>query len=69
MPLLLGPIGGPELLILVLLVVVFFGAKKLPQLGAGLGQGIRNFKHSVSGKDEQKLEASGDAERTKADAS
>lgn len=68
MPLLLGPIGGPEILVLVLLVVVFFGAKKLPQLGAGLGQGIRNFKQSVTGKDEQKIEASSEREGSKADA-
>lgn len=54
MPMLLfGPLGIPEILILLLIIVVFFGAKKLPQLGAGLGQGIRNFKESVSGKDEQ----------------
>lgn len=51
--LLFGPIGPMELGIILLLVVVFFGAKKLPQLGSGLGQGIRNFKESVSGKDEQ----------------
>jgi len=67
MPLLLGPIGGPELLVLILLVVVFFGAKKLPQLGAGLGQGIRNFKHSVSGKDEAKIDPPSEKETTKAD--
>ena len=53
MPLLFGPLGGPELLILGLLVLVIFGAKRLPQLGAGLGQGIRNFKESLSGKDEK----------------
>lgn len=51
--LLFGPIGPMELGIILLLIVVFFGAKKLPQLGSGLGQGIRNFKESVSGKDEQ----------------
>ena len=68
MPLLLGPIGGPELLVLVLLVVVFFGAKKLPQLGAGLGQGIRNFKQSVTGKEEPKIESSTETDTTKEDA-
>lgn len=66
--LLLGPLGGPEILVLVLLVVVFFGAKKLPQLGAGLGQGIRNFKQSVTGKDEPQIEASTETESSKADA-
>ena len=51
--LLFGPVGPMEILIILLIIVVFFGAKKLPQLGSGLGQGIRNFKESVSGKDEQ----------------
>jgi sec-independent protein translocase protein TatA len=46
-----------EIGVILLLVVVFFGAKKLPQLGTGLGQGIRNFKESVTGKDEQIEEA------------
>ena len=55
MPLLfLGPIGLPELLLIGALVLVIFGAKRLPQLGAGLGQGIRNFKESLTGKDEEK---------------
>lgn len=37
-------IGMPELLVLLVIVVVIFGARKLPELGAGLGQGIQNFK-------------------------
>jgi sec-independent protein translocase protein TatA len=40
--------GVQELLIILLLVVVIFGAKKLPALGKGLGQGIRNFKTGLS---------------------
>lgn len=54
MPLmLLGTMGWPEILGIGLLAVIIFGGKKLPQLGAGLGQGIRNFKESLSGKDKQ----------------
>lgn len=68
MPLLLGPLGGPELLIVILLVVVFFGAKKLPQLGAGLGKGIRNFKHSVTGKDESKIESPKEGDSSQSEA-
>ena len=37
-------IGMPELLVLLVIVVIIFGARKLPELGAGLGQGIQNFK-------------------------
>ena len=53
-----GPLGIWEIGIILLLAFVFFGAKKLPQLGSGLGQGIRNFKESVTGKDEERLEES-----------
>jgi sec-independent protein translocase protein TatA len=43
----------PELLIIGFIVVLLFGANKLPQLGAGLGQGIRSFKKAFSGEDEK----------------
>ena len=45
-------LGTTELLILLGIVVLLFGASKLPQLGSGLGQGIKNFKKSIKGKDE-----------------
>jgi sec-independent protein translocase protein TatA len=45
-------LGLPELLILLVIVVLLFGAGKLPQIGAGLGEGIRNFKKSMKEKDE-----------------
>ena len=44
-----GSLGVPELLIILLIVLIVFGASKLPQLGKGLGQGLRNFKDSVKG--------------------
>ena len=53
--LLFAPVGATELILIGILVLVVFGAKRLPMLGAGLGQGIRNFKESISGK-EEKLE-------------
>lgn len=45
-------IGLPEIAIVLLIVVVFFGAKKLPELGKGLGSGMREFKDGIAGKDE-----------------
>jgi sec-independent protein translocase protein TatA len=42
-----------ELVIILIIVIVLFGASKLPQLGAGLGQGIRSFKKAMSGDDEK----------------
>ena len=40
-------LGVPELLIILLIIVVIFGASKLPQLGRGFGEGIRNFKKGI----------------------
>lgn len=42
-----GSFGLPELLIVLVIVVLVFGVNKLPRLGKGLGEGIRNFKESV----------------------
>ncbi len=44
----------PELLIILVIVVVLFGANRLPQLGKGLGEGIRSFKKSFSGDEDDK---------------
>jgi sec-independent protein translocase protein TatA len=45
----MGPIGVPELLLILLILVIIFGASKLPQLGRGLGEGITNFKKGLKG--------------------
>lgn len=50
MGVLLPSLGVPELLLVLLIVVLIFGSTKLPQLGKGLGEAIRNFKQGV--KDE-----------------
>ncbi len=42
-----GKIGLPELLILLVIAILFFGPSKLADLGKGLGEGIRNFKSAV----------------------
>ena len=42
-----GSLGMGELLIILAIVVLIFGVNKLPQLGKGIGEGIRNFKDSV----------------------
>jgi sec-independent protein translocase protein TatA len=47
-----GGIGMPELLIILVIVMIVFGANKLPQIGEGLGKGIRNFKKGFKVKDE-----------------
>lgn len=45
-------IGMQELLVILIIVVIIFGAKKLPEIGGGLGKAIRNFKRSSSEPDE-----------------
>ena len=45
-------LGPMELLILVLVIVVFFGGKKIPELMHGLGKGINEFKRGQAGGDE-----------------
>lgn len=44
-----GSLGMPELLLLFAIVVLVFGARKLPEVGRGLGQGIQNFKKALKG--------------------
>ncbi|MCS7020056.1 MAG: twin-arginine translocase TatA/TatE family subunit [Cytophagales bacterium] len=43
----LGNLGGPELLLILFVILLFFGAKKLPELARGLGRGIREFKDAT----------------------
>ena len=43
-------VGWQEILLILVVVFLIFGAKKLPELGKGLGEGIRNFKEAVSGE-------------------
>ena len=45
-------LGATELIIILVLVLIFFGAGRLPGVGKALGGGIRNFKRSVTGADE-----------------
>jgi sec-independent protein translocase protein TatA len=47
-------LGAPEILIIALVILLLFGAKKLPELAKGLGEGIKNFKNSVKTDDEPK---------------
>ncbi|HEV7241477.1 MAG TPA: twin-arginine translocase TatA/TatE family subunit [Thermoanaerobaculia bacterium] len=51
----IGSFGLPELLIILVIVIVIFGASKLPQLGKGLGEGISNFRDGLKGKDDKAL--------------
>jgi len=48
----MGMPGLPELLIILFVIVLLFGAKKLPDLASGLGKGIKEFKKATQGRDE-----------------
>jgi sec-independent protein translocase protein TatA len=48
-------LGTQELLIILALVMIVFGAGKLPQVGSALGKGLRNFKQGVNEEEDQEL--------------
>ena len=44
----LGRVGIPELIIILMIIILIFGASRLPEIGRGIGKGIRNFKDATS---------------------
>jgi sec-independent protein translocase protein TatA len=52
----MGSLGLPEMLIILFIIILIFGANRLPEIGRGIGRGIRNFKESV--KDNREHEGS-----------
>ena len=57
----LGSIGPMELFIILVIVLVVFGAKRVPEIGASIGKGIREFKRNISDADRQIREPERDA--------
>ncbi|MDO9565778.1 MAG: twin-arginine translocase TatA/TatE family subunit [Candidatus Desulfaltia sp.] len=49
-------IGMPELIIILVIILIIFGAGKLPEIGAGVGKAIKNFKGATTEKEEKKNE-------------
>jgi len=49
-------IGFQELMIILLIAVILFGGRKIPEIGKGLGEGIRQFKNAIKGDDAAKVE-------------
>ena len=50
---LLGQIGTTEILLILAVVLLLFGAKKIPELMKGIGKGVKSFKDGINGKDEE----------------
>ncbi len=53
-----GNLGMGELLVILVIVVLIFGVNKIPQLGKGLGEGIKNFKSALKAGQEENSEKS-----------
>jgi sec-independent protein translocase protein TatA len=49
----LGGLGMGELVVILIIVILIFGVNKIPQLGKGLGEGIRNFKSAIKAAQEE----------------
>jgi len=62
MPFKLGP---TELIIILVIVFLLFGASRLPQIGTGFGQAIRGFKSAITGEDEKKEKKAARSSRKK----
>jgi len=63
----MGNIGGSEIILILLVILLFFGAKKIPEIAKGLGEGMREFRkaaHDVQGegeKEAKKLDGKNDS--------
>ena len=60
-------LGATELVIILAIVVLIFGARRLPEIGSGVGKAIKNFKAGVSNQDE--IDVTPDKEKMSSDAS
>ena len=48
-----GPLGLPEIAIIIVIILLVFGARRLPEIGASMGKGIRTFKTALMGEEEK----------------
>jgi len=56
----LGMLGGQEILLIVLIVLIIFGGRKIPELMKGIGKGIKEFKNATNAEEEVKEEENKD---------
>jgi sec-independent protein translocase protein TatA len=60
----LGNLGPTELIIILVIVLVMFGARRVPEIGASIGKGIREFKKNISDADKEVREPIREARQT-----
>lgn len=65
---LLGVIGGPEIIVILLIVLVLFGGKKIPELMKGLGKGVKEYKKAMNGVEDEINSVAEDSSKQKAQA-
>ncbi len=56
-------LGMPELIVILVIIVIIFGAGKLPEIGSGIGKGIKNFKEATKQQEEEKKKKIDDEEK------
>jgi sec-independent protein translocase protein TatA len=49
-----GSLGFGEIVLILLIVILIFGTSRIPELGRGLGEGIKNFKKAIKGEEDEK---------------
>lgn len=49
----LGPIGTGEIIVIVLVILLLFGGKKIPELMKGIGKGVKSFKDGINGLEDE----------------
>lgn len=55
--------GMPELIVILIIVLVVFGANRLPEIGAAFGKTLKNFKNASEGKDEIEIKPKKDGDK------
>ena len=55
-------LGMPELIVILVIIVIIFGAGKLPEIGSGIGKGIKNFKEATKQEEAKSIDENGSNE-------
>lgn len=56
----MGKFGAPEIILVLVVVLLFFGGKKIPELMRGLGKGVKEFKDASKGENSTEVKATDD---------